>query len=302
MSSFSAISAEKQWMRISLSSKLELVDVVTRITQGHARHLHTMERGAIDTGAITTAPRLALDANALLAYAKAHVPAVRKAGRKVHSLHISQFGHGQSNPTYKLQCVDVHGKDIKGLSFVLRKKPPGKILKSAHAIEREHAVQSALHRARTDDVPVPTMLSLCEDTSVVGTPFYLMSFVRGHVFTKPGLDHLPTPGHRRAVYDAMADTLGALHRLDPNRIGLSNFGGGKSKVASDKSNATYSKRQLERWAGQYALSLTQVNGDMKPEPAMVALIEWLRFNCPLNEPDGRLVHGDYRLDNLVRSF
>ena len=261
-----------------------------------------MERGAIDTGAITTAPRLALDANALLAYAKAHVPAVRRAGRKVTSLQISQFGHGQSNPTYKLQCVDVHGKDIKGLSFVLRKKPPGKILKSAHAIEREHTVQSALHRARTADVPVPTMLSLCEDTSVVGTPFYLMSFVRGHVFTKPGLDHLPTPGHRRAVYDAMADTLGALHRLDPNRIGLSNFGGGKSKVASDKSNATYSKRQLERWAGQYALSLTQVNGEMKPEPLMVALIEWLRFNCPLNEPDGRLVHGDYRLDNLVRSF
>ena len=291
-------------MRISLSSKLELVDVVTRITQGHARHLHTMERGAIDTGAITTAPRLALDANALLAYAKAHVPAVRKAGRKVHSLHISQFGHGQSNPTYKLQCVDVHGKDIKDLSFVLRKKPPGKILKSAHAIEREHTVQSALHRARTADVPVPTMLSLCEDTSVVGTPFYLMSFVRGHVFTKPGLDHLPTPAHRRAVYDAMADTLGALHRLDPKRIGLANFGGGKSKVASDKSNTntTYSKRQLERWAGQYALSLTQVNGEMKPEPLMVALIEWLRFNCPLNEPDGRLVHGDYRLDNLVSLF
>jgi acyl-CoA dehydrogenase len=98
----------------------------------------------------------------------------------------------------------------------------------------------------------------------------------------------------------MADTLGALHRLDPRRIGLANFGGGKSK--SDKSNATYSKRQLERWAGQYALSLTQVNGDMKPEPAMVALIEWLRFNCPLNEPDGRLVHGDYRLDNLVSLF
>ena len=263
-------------MRISLSSKLELVDVVTRITQGHARHLHTMERGAIDTGAITTAPRLALDANALLAYAKAHVPAVRRAGRKVTSLQISQFGHGQSNPTYK----------------------------SAHAIEREHTVQSALHRARTNDVPVPTMLSLCEDTSVVGTPFYLMSFVRGHVFTKPGLDHLPTPAHRRAVYDAMADTLGALHRLDPKRIGLANFGGGKSKVASDKSNTntTYSKRQLERWAGQYALSLTQVNGEMKPEPLMVALIEWLRFNCPLNEPDGRLVHGDYRLDNLVSLF
>ena len=152
------------------------------------------------------------------------------------------------------------------------------------------------------------MLALCEDPSVVGTPFYLMSFVPGHVFTKPGLDSLPSPAHRRAVYDAMADTLGALHKIDPERIGLGSFGsGGKSlnpksgRGSSPGSGpgsggASWSERQLERWARQYSLSLV---GDADPEPVVTALIEWLRANRPVAEPGGRLVHGDFRLDNIV---
>ena len=105
--------------------------------------------GRIDTAAITTPPRLALDADALLAYVSRHVPAVRRAGRrKVRSLIVSQFGHGQSNPTYKVTCADASGAPVPNLTFVLRKKPPGKILRSAHAVEREHAVQSALGALR----------------------------------------------------------------------------------------------------------------------------------------------------------
>ena len=268
--------------------------------------------GRIDTAAITTPPRLALDADALLAYVSRHVPAVRRAGRrKVRSLIVSQFGHGQSNPTYKVTCADASGAPVPNLTFVLRKKPPGKILRSAHAVEREHAVQSALGALRRNgtgggDVPVPKMLALCEDPSVVGTPFYLMSFVPGHVFTKPGLDSLPSPAHRRAVYDAMADTLGALHKIDPERIGLGSFGSGGKSLGSRRGSspgsgpgsggASWSERQLERWARQYSLSLV---GDADPEPVVTALIEWLRANRPVAEPGGRLVHGDFRLDNIV---
>ena len=208
--------------------------------------------GRIDTAAITTPPRLALDARALLAYVSRHVPAVRRAGRRrVRSLIVSQFGHGQSNPTYKVTCADASGAPVPNLTFVLRKKPPGKILRSAHAVEREHAVQSALGALRRGgaggDVPVPTMLALCEDPSVVGTPFYLMSFVDGHVFTKPGLDSLPSPAHRRAVYDAMADTLGALHRIDPGRIGLGpSFGSGGHSGNPNPNPKSVGGRQARR--------------------------------------------------------
>ena len=124
-------------------------------------------------------------------------------------------------------------------TFVLRKKPPGRILASAHAVEREYAVQSALGAAGA--LPVPRMVSLCEDASVLGTPFYLMSHAAGHVFVQPGLEDLPTPAHRAAVYAEMAATLGALHRVDPAAVGLSRFG------RPDE----YSRRQLECWARQY---------------------------------------------------
>jgi acyl-CoA dehydrogenase len=166
---------------------------------------------------------------------------------------------------------------------VLRKKPPGKILSSAHAVEREYAVQKALGLLSSPRVPVPRMATLCEDASVLGTPFYLMSFARGHIFLQPGLESLPSAAHRSAVYDAMADTLGALHRVDPKKAGLEGFG----------KPDNYSRRQVERWARQYRESVAT------PEPFMTELIEWLRAHVPASEPSGRIVHGDFRLDNLV---
>ena len=166
---------------------------------------------------------------------------------------------------------------------MLRKKPPGKILSSAHAVEREYAVQKALGLLSSPRVPVPRMATLCEDASVLGTPFYFMSFARGHIFLQPGLESLPSAAHRSAVYDAMADTLGALHRVDPKKAGLEGFG----------KPDNYSRRQVERWARQYRESVAT------PEPFMTELIEWLRAHVPASEQSGRIVHGDFRLDNLV---
>ena len=220
---------------------------------------------------------------------------------EVTSVVVTQFGHGQSNPTYKVECVE-EGRAAGGTTrrvtratYVLRKKPPGKILRSAHAVEREYAVQSALGGSASSvstststpspRVPVPKMIALCEDPAVLGTPFYLMAHVPGHIFVAPGLPTLPTPAHRSAVYAAMAETLGAIHRVDVSDAGLTRFG------KSD--DVMYSRRQLERWARQYDASVTT------PEPAVAALVDWLRANVPASEPGGRLVHGDYRLDNLV---
>jgi len=119
---------------------------------------------------------------------------------------------------------------------------------------------------------------------VLGTPFYLMEFVPGRIFVSPGLPDLPSGEHRAAVYAEMARVLGAIHRVEPGAVGLGKFG----------KPDDYSRRQLERWARQYHAS---VNG--APEAPVVALIEWLRAHVPEQEPSGRLVHGDFRLDNLV---
>jgi alkylation response protein AidB-like acyl-CoA dehydrogenase/aminoglycoside phosphotransferase (APT) family kinase protein len=127
------------------------------------------------------------------------------------------------------------------------------------------------------------MIALCEDVDVLGTPFYLMTFVPGHIFIAPGLPALPSPEHRAAVYDEMAAVLGAIHRVDPAAVGLAGYG----------KPDNYSHRQLERWARQYHASVTT------PEAPVVALIQWLRAHVPAEEPSGRLVHGDFRLDNLV---
>lgn len=199
---------------------------------------------------------------------------------------MTQFGHGQSNPTYKVECISRGGRGNNEpplATYVLRKKPPGKILSSAHAVEREYLVQAALGKLRSPTVPVPRMQFLCEDSSVLGTPFYAMSFAKGSIFLKPGLEDLPSAGHRTAVYDSMAKILGVLHRVDPQSIGLSSFG---------KPN-DYSRRQVTRWTRQY------YNSVRTPEPFMESLIRWLEVNVPATEPSGRIVHGDYRLDNLV---
>ena len=185
-------------------------------------------------------------------------------------LTIKQFKGGQSNPTYLLETP--------ARRYVLRRKPPGKLLPSAHAVGREYRVIRALH---AQGFPVAEPLAYCSDESVAGTAFYVMDCVDGRVFWEPQM-----PGsrsaERAAVYDSMNATIARLHTLDPTKIGLGDFGKGENYVA----------RQVERWSKQYRASETE-----KIE-AMERLIDWL----PRHIPSGglvRLVHGDFRLDNLI---
>ncbi len=183
---------------------------------------------------------------------------------------IEQFKGGQSNPTYRITAG--------GRRYVLRRKPPGKLLPSAHAVDREFRVISAL--ARTG-FPVPRAHALCLDDSVVGTAFYLMDYVEGRVFWDPALPGL-SPGERGAIYDAMNATIARLHGVDYAVIGLGDFGrpGG------------YVKRQIERWTRQYRASETE------PIAAMDNLIEWLPAHAP-DDAATSIVHGDFRIDNMI---
>lgn len=183
---------------------------------------------------------------------------------------VRQFKGGQSNPTYLLTTP--------GQDYVLRRKPPGVLLPSAHAVDREFRVISALHAA---GYPVARPWGLCEDPEVVGTAFYVMDRVEGRILWNLGLpDH--SPDERRAIYEAQVDALADLHRLDPDRIGLSDYG----------KAGNYFARQVGRWTKQYRASETETIS------AMNRLIDWLPLGLP---PDGpaRIVHGDFRLDNLI---
>jgi aminoglycoside phosphotransferase (APT) family kinase protein len=185
-------------------------------------------------------------------------------------LAVRQFKGGQSNPTYFLETPQ--------RCFVLRRKPPGKLLPSAHAVDREYRVISALH---AQDFPVPEPVAYCDDPDVVGTAFFVMGFVEGRIFWEP---HLPAsrPAERPAIYDAANATIASLHSFDPAAIGLADFGRGENYVA----------RQVERWSKQYRTSQTDDIADME------RLIEWLPRNLPPAGPV-RLVHGDFRLDNTI---
>jgi aminoglycoside phosphotransferase (APT) family kinase protein len=185
-------------------------------------------------------------------------------------LTVKQFKGGQSNPTYLLETP--------ARRYALRRKPPGKLLPSAHAVEREYRVIRALH---AQGFPVAEPLCLCEDDSVAGTAFYVMSFADGRVFWEPQMPG-SNPTERAAVYDAMNATIARLHAFDPVATGLGDFGRGENYVA----------RQVDRWSKQYRASQTE---DLD---AMERLIEWLPLHIPPSGPP-RLVHGDYRLDNLV---
>src|SRR5260370_3149302 len=185
-------------------------------------------------------------------------------------LTVHQFKGGQSNPTYLLE--------VSGRRYVLRRKPPGKLLPSAHAVDREFRVISALHAQR---FPVAEPVLYCADAGIAGTPFYVMKFVDGRVLWEP---HMPdaAPRDRAAVYDAMNATLARLHCFDPVALGLAGFGRGENYVA----------RQIERWSKQYRASQTDEIDEME------ALIAWLPLHLPPPAPV-RLVHGDYRLDNII---
>jgi aminoglycoside phosphotransferase (APT) family kinase protein len=224
----------------------------------------SIDRQQAFSGTKPVASALALDAGRLETYLAAQVPGF--AG----PLSVKQFKGGQSNPTYLLQTP--------ARAYVLRRKPPGKLLPSAHAVDREYRVISALF---AQGFPVAEPLAYCADEAVAGTAFYVMSFVDGRVFWEPQMPG-SNPAERAAVYDAMNATIARLHSFDPAKIGLADFGKGENYVA----------RQVERWSKQYRASETQKIEEME------RLIEWLPRHIPPAGPV-RPVHGDYRLDNLI---
>jgi len=185
-------------------------------------------------------------------------------------LAAEQFEGGQSNPTYKLLA----GSGC----YVLRRKPAGQLLPSAHAVDREYRVMRALSGTA---VPVPEVHALCEDDSVIGTAFYVMEFLDGRIFWDPRLPGCST-AERRAMFQSMNTVIAALHSVDYVKLGLAEFG----------RPGNYMARQVARWSRQYQASETA------KQPAMDRLIEWLPRRLP-PEGEARIVHGDYRVDNLI---
>jgi aminoglycoside phosphotransferase (APT) family kinase protein len=205
------------------------------------------------------------DTRALDAWASVHVPGF--AGPSV----ATKFATGQSNPTYLI--------DSPSGRFVLRRKPLGKLLKSAHMVEREFRVMRALEAS---GYPAPRALALCEDEAVAGAVFYLMSHVDGRIFWDPGMAG-STPQERAGVYDAMNAALARLHGIDVEAAGLADFG----------KPGNYFARQWQRWSEQYRASETGEVADMN------RLIDWLAANMPPDDGRAALVHGDYRIDNMI---
>jgi len=185
-------------------------------------------------------------------------------------LAVEQFRGGQSNPTFRLSAG--------GRSYVMRRKPPGKLLPSAHAVDREYRVITAL--AKTD-VPVARTYALCTDESVIGAVFYLMEYVEGRVLWDPRLPGM-RPAERRAIYDETNRVIAALHRVDYEAIGLGDYG----------KPGNYFRRQIDRWSRQYKASETETI------EAMDRLIEWLPRNIPAGDAT-TIVHGDFRIDNMI---
>ena len=205
-----------------------------------------------------------IDARSLEAYLKGHIAGF--AG----PLSLARFKGGQSNPTYKLSTP--------GASYVLRRKPSGKLLPSAHAIEREYRVTAALADAR---FPVARPLHLCTDEGVIGAAFYVMEHAEGRVFWEP---HAPglSGEERAALFSSLNETIARLHGFDPAALGLSDFGKPQGYVA----------RQIKRWSEQYRASETETIAEMDQ------LIAWLPGVCP-EDSGAAVVHGDFRLDNCI---
>jgi aminoglycoside phosphotransferase (APT) family kinase protein len=186
-------------------------------------------------------------------------------------LAVTQFRGGQSNPTYKLTTPSA--------AYVMRRKPPGVLLKGAHAIEREAQVLKGLAAV---GFPAPRVYALCESDSVVGTPFYIMEHVEGRIFWDvrfPEIDQAVRPKY----FDAMNETIARLHGVDPVRIGLAQFGRA----------GNYVERQIGRWSTQYL-----ADAEAGRDPHMDRLVEWLPRHMP-REEETSIVHGDFRVDNLV---
>jgi len=222
----------------------------------------------VGTGSVSE--KHAFDANALTDWLIRELPSFEGP------ITVEMFKGGQSNPTYKLITPKK--------SYVMRAKPGpvAKLLPSAHAIEREFTVMQGLHKT---NVPVPRMLCLCEDETVIGRAFYVMEYMQGRVLwdqSLPGMD----ASARSAIYDEMNRVIAALHSVNFADRGLANYG----------KPGNYFERQIGRWSKQYVASITQ------PIPEMEHLMEWLPRNIPAmarNDALVSIVHGDYRLDNLM---
>lgn len=187
------------------------------------------------------------------------------------SMAVRQFGYGQSNPTFLLSGG--------GRQYVLRKKPPGKLLPSAHAVEREYRILKTLNRT---PVPVPQVYLLCEDEAIIGTPFYVMERVKGRIFRTPEAPEASDAKERAAIFDAMNETLAKIHQVDWNALGLADYG----------KPGNYMQRQVSRWTQQYEASKTQHIESMEN------LIQWLWEHIP-GDDSAAIVHGDFRLENLI---
>ena len=226
-----------------------------------------MDRTEANSGTRAISDKMRFDVAALEAWMAAHVPAF------TGPLEVSQFKGGQSNPTYRLDTP-------LGRAFVLRRKPPGKLLPGAHAVEREARVMSALGAT---GFPVPRIHGLCEDPAVIGTPFFVMDLVEGRIIWEaafPGISREERAEH----FDAMNATIAALHGVDPGAIGLADYG----------KPAGFVERQVARWSKQYLADI-----DAGRLPQMDALVDWLGAHLPPDRGDARIVHGDFRCDNMI---
>ncbi|MBJ3776881.1 phosphotransferase family protein [Acuticoccus mangrovi] len=222
------------------------------------------DRAARFSGVREVPDRLSIDAERLAGFLATVIPGF--AG----PLRVRQFKGGQSNPTYLVEAAD--------RTLVLRRKPPGTLLASAHAVDREARVMSALSAA---GFPTPHVFAYCEDPEVIGTPFFVMEHVAGRIIWDPAIPGA-TPAERGALYRDMGDTLADLHRIAPSTIGLTTFGRSEG----------YVHRQITRWSRQYGVSATIEIPEMDRLMAFLPSVDW-----PDHPP--AVVHGDYRIDNLI---
>ena len=225
-----------------------------------------MDRTQANSGTKPVSEKLRFDERPLIDWLSEHVERFREP------ITISQFKGGQSNPTYRI--------DTAGGSLVLRRKPPGRTLPGAHAVDREFRVLRALGE---QGFPVPRVHAFCENASVIGTPFYVMDMVPGRVVWEadfPGL----SPEVRAAHFDAMNATLARLHSYDPKAIGLGDYGRAGGFV----------ERQVARWSKQYL-----TDSEAGRLPAMDRLVDWLGKHLPPDSGEARIAHGDFRCDNMI---
>ncbi|MFZ5618284.1 MAG: phosphotransferase family protein [Pseudomonadota bacterium] len=224
----------------------------------------TQSTGSEFIGVTETPERLKFDETALDRYMKANVAGFRGP------LTVEKFRGGQSNPTYLLTTP--------AKKYVLRRKPPGKLLPSAHAVDREYRVMTALSG---EGFPVPKTYTLCEDANIIGTAFFIMGFVEGRIFWDASLPGI-APEERRELYLELIDVIARLHKIDFEKAGLGNYG----------KAGNYFERQIDRWSKQYKAAETAAIADMD------RLIAWLPTAIPTDDAVS-IVHGDFRFDNVI---